>query len=115
MDESAVNASVRPSMTSLVLRRSPLRVMLSSADPTFRKMNFRTGLMSRAALEQLSQLMRKYVDLWKDDITGQTHVTEHAIDLAPGRPITCRPPRYSPAEKAIIEQEVVVLQKNEDF
>eukprot|EP01053_Blabericola_migrator_P009235 Blabericola_migrator_1__9234@NODE_4959_length_919_cov_3_313380_g3112_i0_p1_GENE_NODE_4959_length_919_cov_3_313380_g3112_i0NODE_4959_length_919_cov_3_313380_g3112_i0_p1_ORF_typecomplete_len173_score22_28RVT_1/PF00078_27/0_011_NODE_4959_length_919_cov_3_313380_g3112_i0295813 len=49
--------------------------------------------------------MRKYVDLWKDDVAGQTHVTEHAIELTTTRLIII--------EKAIIDHEIEdMLQKN---
>eukprot|EP01053_Blabericola_migrator_P001913 Blabericola_migrator_1__1912@NODE_1520_length_4355_cov_26_982276_g1000_i0_p3_GENE_NODE_1520_length_4355_cov_26_982276_g1000_i0NODE_1520_length_4355_cov_26_982276_g1000_i0_p3_ORF_typecomplete_len297_score24_65RVT_1/PF00078_27/2_2e06Spuma_A9PTase/PF03539_14/3_4e06HEPN_SAV2148/PF18725_1/0_065_NODE_1520_length_4355_cov_26_982276_g1000_i021153005 len=70
-------------------------------------------ILSPTALHQLRRIMLKYVDLWKDDAAGQTNVTEHAIELTTARPITCRPRRYSQAEKNVIEREITdMLQKD---
>lgn len=58
--------------------------------------------------EDIQKLLEEFPDVFSG-IPGLTHVDEHKIELLDDRPICCKPYRYSPAKKKIIEEQIAKM------
>ncbi len=58
----------------------------------------------------IQQILKDFADVFRGE-PGLTHMGEHHIELTDDRPINCKPYRYSPMKKRIIEDQIAIMLK----
>jgi hypothetical protein len=63
----------------------------------------------------LRELLWEFQDLWEYDRIGRSKVLEHQIHLVHSRPLACKPRRFDPEQKVLIEKEIEAMSPKESL